>query len=195
MISNEPRLDRRTAIRILLENRGDLLLVTGLGSTTWDAASVADDERNFYLWGAMGAAAMVGLGLTIARPARRVLVVTGDGEMLMGLGSLATIAVQRPPNLAIAVFDNGHYGETGMQASHTGAGVGLTGVARACGFDHAFDIADEPGLREFSARVHKGAATLFGCIPIRADEPPRVLPPRDGVLLKNRFRRATGAET
>ena len=186
MISNEPhlnrRLDRRAAIRILLENRGDLLLITGLGSTTWDAASVADDERNFYLWGAMGAAAIVGLGLALARPDRRVLVVTGDG-------------VQRPPNLAIAVFDNGHYGETGMQASHTAAGVGLTGIARACGFEQALDITDEPALREFSAHVHKGAATLFACIAIHANEPPRVLPPRDGVLLKNRFRRATGAET
>ena len=116
MISNERRLDRRTAMRALLENRGDLLLVTGLGSTTWDAAAVGDDDRNFYLWGAMGAAAMVGLGLAIARPVSRVLVVTGDGEMLMGLGALATIGVQRPPNLAIAVFDNGHCCETGMQA-------------------------------------------------------------------------------
>src|SRR4029077_9147854 len=118
----EPRLDqsldRRAAIRILLENRGDLLLVTGLVSTTWDAASVAADENNFYLGGTMGAAAMVGLGLAIARSDRRVLVVTGDGEMLMGLGSLATIGVQRPPNLAIAVFDNGHYGGNGMQARH-----------------------------------------------------------------------------
>src|SRR5271169_4083894 len=103
MISNDPRLDHRLAIRTLLENRGDLLLVTGLGSTTWDAASVCDDDRNFYLWGAMGAAAMVGLGLALAQPNRRVLVVTGDGEMLMGLGSLATIGVQRPPNLAVAV--------------------------------------------------------------------------------------------
>ena len=127
MTANETRLDRRVAIRTLLENRGDLLLVTGLGSTTWDAASVADDDRNFYLWGAMGAAAMVGLGLAIAQPDRRVLVVTGDGEMLMGLGSLATIGVQRPPNLAIAVFDNGHYGETGMQASHTADAVALAG--------------------------------------------------------------------
>jgi thiamine pyrophosphate-dependent acetolactate synthase large subunit-like protein len=195
MISNEARLDRRAAIRILLENRRDLLLVTGLGSTTWDAASVADDERNFYLWGAMGAAAMVGLGLAIARPDRRVLVVTGDGEMLMGLGSLATIGVQRPPNLAIAVFDNGHYGETGMQASHTANGVGLIGVAQACGFEETFDIVDELGLREFSARLQEPATTLYARIAIRADEPPRVLPPRDGVFLKTRFRRATGAET
>ena len=195
MISNDPRLDRRAAIRILLENRGDLLLVTGLGSTTWDAASVADDERNFYLWGAMGAAAMVGLGLAIARPDRRVLVVTGDGEMLMGLGSLATIGVQSPPNLAIAVFDNGHYGETGMQASHTAETVDLIGVAEACGFKEAVGIIDENGLRNFTARIHSAATSLFARVVIRADEPPRVLPPRDGVLLKNRFRRAIGADT
>ena len=103
-------------MRVLLDGRGDLLLVTGLGSTTYDAAAVADDARNFYLWGAMGAASMVGLGLALARPERRVLVVTGDGEMLMGLGALATIGVQRPPNLAIVVFDNARYAETGMQS-------------------------------------------------------------------------------
>ena len=195
MIPHESRLDRRVAIRALLESRGDLLLVTGLGSTSWDAASVADDEHNFYLWGAMGAAAMVGLGLAIARPDRRVLVVTGDGEMLMGLGSLATIGVQSPPNLAIAVFDNGHYGETGMQASHTAETVDLIGVAEACGFKEAVGIIDENGLRNFTARIHSAATSLFARVVIRADEPPRVLPPRDGVLLKNRFRRAIGADT
>src|SRR5262245_43679972 len=105
--SNDPRLDRRQAMRALLAERSDMLLVTGLGSTTYDAAAVGDEVGNFYLWGAMGAAAMIGLGLALARPDRRVLVVTGDGEMLMGLGALATIGVQRPPNLAIVVFDNG----------------------------------------------------------------------------------------
>jgi thiamine pyrophosphate-dependent acetolactate synthase large subunit-like protein len=190
MISNGPRLDRRAAIRILLEKREGILLVTGLGSTCWDAASVGDDDRNFYLWGAMGAAAMIGLGLAIARPDRRVLVVTGDGEMLMSLGALATIGVQRPPNLAIAVFDNGRYGETGMQASHTEAAVDLVEVAAGCGIKETFDISDELGLREFSGRVHKSATTLFARVAITADEPPRVLPPRDGVHLKNRFRRA-----
>ena len=192
MITNDRRLDRRAAMRTFLDNRADLLLVTGLGSTTWDAAAAGDDDRNFYLWGAMGAAAMVGLGLALAQPDRRILVVTGDGEMLMGLGSLATIGVQRPPNLAIAVFDNGRYGETGMQASHTAESVELVAVARACGFKEAFDITDELGLRDFAARAHNAPTTLFARIAIRADEPPRVLPPRDGVLLKNRFRQALG---
>ena len=194
MITKDRRLDRRAVMRTLLENRGELLLVTGLGSTTWDAAAAGDDDRNFYLWGAMGAAAIVGLGLALARPDRRILVVTGDGEMLMGLGSLATIGVQRPPNLAVAVFDNGHYGETGMQASHTAESVELVAVARACGFKETFDIIDELGLRDFAAQIHNAATTLFARIAIRADEPPRVLPPRDGVYLKTRFRRVIGAE-
>jgi thiamine pyrophosphate-dependent acetolactate synthase large subunit-like protein len=194
VIANDRRLDRRAAIRILLDNRDDLLLVTGLGSTSWDAASAGDDPRNLYLWGAMGSAALVGLGLAIAQPKHRVLVVTGDGEMLMGLGGLATIGVQRPPNLAVAVFDNGRYGETGMQPSHTEAGVELVGVARACGIKETFEVSDEMGLREFAGRVHKSATTLFARVAIRADEPARVLPPRDGVYLKNRFRRAIGVE-
>jgi thiamine pyrophosphate-dependent acetolactate synthase large subunit-like protein len=191
---NDPRLRRREAMRLLLEDRGGLLLVTGLGSTTYDAAAVTDDDRNFYLWGAMGGAAMIGLGLAIARPDRPVLVVTGDGEMLMGLGSLATVGVQRPPNLAIAVFDNGRYGETGMQPSHTDHGVSLVGVARSSGIARVLDIHDEAGLATFRDDVQRRAETLFARVAIRADEPPRVLPSRDGAYLKSRFRRAIGIE-
>ena len=194
MSGNDPSLNRRAAIRLLLADRRDLLVVTGLGSTSWDAASLGDDDRNFYLWGAMGAAAMVGLGLALARPDRRVLVVTGDGEMLMGLGSLATIGVQRPTNLAIAVFDNGRYGETGMQASHTDSAVNLTGVARACGIEQVFDITDEATLRRLAELVHGAETTLFARVAILAEDAPRVLPPRDGVLLKARFRRAIGPD-
>jgi len=196
---NDPRLanglERREAMRVLLEHRGDMLVVTGLGSTTWDAAAVGDDVRNFYLWGAMGAAAMVGLGLAVAQPGRRVLVVTGDGEILMGLGALATIGVQRPPNLAIAVFDNGHYAETGMQRSHTDHGVSLCGVARSCGIESVYDITDRGALDDFARLVRaQSDRTLFGRIAIQAEEPPRVLPSRDGVFLKNRFRHALGVE-
>jgi thiamine pyrophosphate-dependent acetolactate synthase large subunit-like protein len=191
---NDLRLDRREAMQTLLDSRGDLLVVTGLGSTTWDAAAIGDDDRNFYLWGAMGGAAMLGLGLALARPERRVLVVTGDGEMLMGLGALATIGVQHPPNLAIAVFDNGRYAETGMQRSHTGLGVSLCGVARAGGIDDAFDITDIAGLQEFTRQIRGADRALFARIAIHADEPPRVLPPSDPVFLKHRFRRALGVE-
>jgi thiamine pyrophosphate-dependent acetolactate synthase large subunit-like protein len=111
-------LARRSAIARILANRGDMLVVTGLGSPTYDCAAVGDHSLNFYLWGAMGSAVTVGLGLALAQPKRRVLVITGDGEMLMGLGGLATAAVKRPDNLAILVIDNEHYGETGI-ATHS----------------------------------------------------------------------------
>jgi thiamine pyrophosphate-dependent acetolactate synthase large subunit-like protein len=187
------RLERRAAMATLLANRGgDLLLIPGLGSTAWDAAAAGDDDRNFYLWGAMGGAAMIGLGLALAQPKRRVAVITGDGEMLMGLGSLATIGIQRPPNLAVIVFDNGVYGETGMQPSHTQSGVDLIGVAGACGIGTCFDVRDEGGLADLGRRLKHLSETLFARVLIAAEEPPRVLPPRDGVALKERFRTAIG---
>ena len=108
----------------------DLFVVPGLGSCTYDMASLGEKDSDFYLWGAMGGAAMIGLGLALAQPKLKVAVITGDGEMLMGMGSLATIGVQRPANLAVIVFDNRRYGETGMQASHTDKGVDLVGVAK-----------------------------------------------------------------
>jgi thiamine pyrophosphate-dependent acetolactate synthase large subunit-like protein len=187
-------LDRRECVRALLAERGDLLIVSGLGAPTYDVAAAGDSPLNFYLWGAMGGAAMIGLGLALARPRARIAVITGDGEMLMGLGSLATIGVKQPKNLAVLVLDNRRYGETGMQASHTAEAVELLGVAQACGFEETFDITDELGLREFASHIDDAATTLFARVAIRAGEPPRVLPPRDGVLLKTRFRRAIGAE-
>ena len=115
-------LERRATMATLLADRGDdLLVVPGLGSTAHGTPPQlpVTMDRNFYLWGAMGGAALIGLGLALAQPDRRVAVITGDGEMLMGLGALATIGIQNPRNLAVIVFDNGVYGETGMQPSHT----------------------------------------------------------------------------
>ena len=189
-------LERRAAMATLLADRGDdLLVVPGLGSTAWDAAAAGDDDRNFYLWGAMGGAAMIGLGLAMAQPNRRVAVITGDGEMLMGLGSLATIATQSPPNLAIIVFDNGVYGETGMQPSHTQAGVDLIGVASACGIATRLDVRDENELADLVRRLKNLRGTLFARVQISTDEPPRVLPIRDGIALKERFRASIGVKS
>jgi thiamine pyrophosphate-dependent acetolactate synthase large subunit-like protein len=189
------RLERRAAMATLVAARGDdLLVVPGLGSTTWDLAAAGDDARNFYLWGAMGGAAMIGLGLALAQPKRRVAVITGDGDMLMGLGSLATIGVQRPPNLAVIVFDNAVYGETGAQPSHTQSGVDLVAVARACGIRECFDVRDQAGLAGLAARLTALSATLFARVAITAEEPARVLPERDGVVLKQRFRAAVGVK-
>jgi thiamine pyrophosphate-dependent acetolactate synthase large subunit-like protein len=188
-------LERRAAMATLLADRPkDLLVVPGLGSTTYDLAALGDDDRNFYLWGAMGGASMIGLGLALAQSERRVAVITGDGEMLMGLGSLATIGIQRPNNLAIVVFDNGVYGETGMQPSHTQSGVDLLGVAAGCGFDDCLDVRDEAALRDLAQRLKGFREMLFARVQIVADEPPRVLPERDGVALKQRFRAAIGVQ-
>ena len=186
-------LERRAAMATLLAGRGDdLLVIPGLGSTAWDAAAAGDNDRNFYLWGAMGGAAMIGLGLALAQPSRRVAVITGDGEMLMGLGALATIGTKCPPNLAIIVFDNGVYGETGMQPSHTQAGVDLIGVAAACGIPSRLDVRNEDELGDLAGRLKNFRGTLFARVQIAADEPPRVLPLRDGVALKQRFRASIG---
>src|SRR5260370_42050718 len=125
---------RRAAVAALLEDRGELLVVSGIGSPTYDGHAAGDSGANFYLWGAMGSVALIGLGLAQARPDRKILAITGDGEQLMGLGGLATIGVARPKNLSVVVIDNGHFGETGMQRSHTGCGLDLAVVASACGF-------------------------------------------------------------
>jgi thiamine pyrophosphate-dependent acetolactate synthase large subunit-like protein len=180
----------RAAMTVLLRDPGDLLLVTGLGSTTYAAGAAGDRATNFYLWGAMGGAAMVGLGLALAQPARRVLVVTGDGEMLMGVGSLATIAAARAANLAIAVMDNGQYGETGAQPSHTALGTDLAGVAAACGWPASCTVEDAAGLEALRLRLRREA--LFAVVRIAPGEPERFLPPRDGAYLQHRFRAALG---
>ncbi len=183
-------LHRREVVSSLLRDRKDLLVVAGLGSTAWDITAAGDSPLSFPLWGAMGQAAMIGLGLALAQPRRPVLVVTGDGEMLMGLGALATIGVQQPKNLSVAVIDNERYGETGMQATHTAYGVDLAGVARACRFAYAETISQEREVDSLRARVHKSDGPTFASVKVAAEKLPLVLPPLDGVLLKERFRKA-----
>lgn len=183
-------LHRRDVVETLLKERKGLLVVAGLGSTAWDITAAGDAPLNFPLWGAMGNAAMFGLGLALAQPKRRVLVITGDGEMLMGMGSLATIGVQQPRNLSVVVIDNERYGETGMQATHTAAGVDLAKVAKGCGFRHVNLIRSKGKLTGLHRALHHGAGPVFAQVKVVAEKIPLVLPPRDGGLLKARFRRA-----
>jgi thiamine pyrophosphate-dependent acetolactate synthase large subunit-like protein len=186
-------LKRREVVKRLLADRGGLLVVTGLGAPTYDVAAAGDSPLNFYLWGAMGSAAMVGLGLAQAKPKSRVAVITGDGEMLMGMGALATIGVKRPKNLSITVIDNRHYGETGMQASHTASGVDLTAIAKACGFANALLVDSESGIDAAHAFLHAGEGPSFAQIRVEAVDEPRVLPTRDGAEIKFRFMQALAA--
>jgi len=187
-------LERRQFVGRLLADRGDLLVVTGLGSPTWDVAATGDHPLNFYLWGAMGGAAMIGLGLALAQPDRAVAVITGDGEALMGLGSLATIGVKQPRNLSIVVLDNAHYGETGMQPSHTKAGVDLIAIAKACRFRQAELITEMKAAGEMRALLHGLQGPTFIQAAVKADDLPRVLPIRDGHSIKQRFTQALGTQ-
>jgi thiamine pyrophosphate-dependent acetolactate synthase large subunit-like protein len=189
-MDSQAKLPRREAVARLLKDRGDSLVITGLGSPTYDVAAGGDHPLNFYLWGAMGSAATVGLGLALAQPKRRVLVITGDGEMLMGLGALATIAAKQPVNLAIAVIDNEHYGETGMQASHTGMGVDLAGIARAAGFRQAATVRSMSELEGVVPILYTGGGPVLVVLKVSAERDPLVLPSWDGPLLKSRFRQA-----
>lgn len=185
-----PTLHRRLALKRLFAERHDWLVVSGLGSPSWDLAALGDRPDNFYLWGGMGNAAMMGLGLALAQPSRRVVVVTGDGEMLMGLGSLATIALARPANLAIVVLDNELYGETGQQKTHTAGPTDLAAMARAAGFPVALSAASEPELAMVAAAVASSAGPVFANVKVAADSGAAVYPPRDGHYLKSRFRLA-----
>lgn len=183
-------LNRREVVSRIVRDRGDALVVTGLGSATWDAAAAGDHRNNFYLWGGMGGAAVTGLGLARAQPDRRVIVLTGDGEMLMGIGSLATIAVSAPSNLAICVIDNQHYGETGMQETHTGHGVDLAGMAAAAGFGTTAVVWTKKDLEAAIPALYGTAGPVFVDVKVTTDPVPMVLPMRDGTAIRSRFREA-----
>jgi len=185
----ESTLDRRDALRAILAKRGDALLVTGLGSTCYDAGTM-DHPNTFYLWGGMGAAAMVGLGLALAQPTRRVIVATGDGEMLMALGSLATIGADRPRNLAIVVMDNELYSETGMQPTHTSRGVDLAAMAKAAGFARTGTVHNLKQLSAWVPPLYKTPGPVFLVAKITSQRYPMSIRLRDGTAIKNRFREA-----
>lgn len=189
-MKSNARLNRRDVVARLLADRGDLLVVSGLGSATYDCAAAGDDARNFYLWGAMGGTASLSLGLALAQPDKPVLGITGDGDLLMGLGALTTIGAQAPANLSIVVLDNEVYGETGAQPSATAHGIDLIAIARACRINAVDEITEMDGVEALAKRLHAGDGPIFANIKISADEVEKVLPSRDGAYLRDRFRAA-----
>ena len=188
--NDDATLDRRAFVRDLLVDRGGLIVVSGLGSPTYDVAASGDHPLNLYQWGGMGGTAMIGLGLALARPERRVAVFVGDGDMLMGLGSLATIAAKGPTNLVLIVLDNGCYGETGMQASHTAMGVDLVGVALSCGFAHARRVTSMSDAAQARRDLHEMEGPVLVRAVISRAEVPRVLPTLDGITMRLRMAEA-----
>lgn len=189
-MSGAQKLDRREVVKSLLSNRGDTLVVTGLGQPAYDTFAAGDDHRNFYLWGAMGGAVPMGLGLAVAQPDRRVMVLTGDGEMLMGLGSLAAVGAEKAANLAVVVLDNERYGETGQQTTHTARGTDLAAVAKAVGFRAAVTVADENSLADAVRVAREEEGPVMVVIKVSEEPAGMALPPKDGAYLKTRFRQA-----
>jgi thiamine pyrophosphate-dependent acetolactate synthase large subunit-like protein len=186
-------LERRSVVGGLLAARKDAVVVGGLGASTYDIAAAGDHDRNFYLWGAMGGAVMIGLGVALAQSSLPVVVITGDGEILMGIGSLATVGLQKPANLTIVVLDNEVYGETGGQASHTATTVDLVGVARACGISDARTIATMADVEAFAPAMQDVASgPRFASIKIDSTNLERVLSSRDGTFILTRIRSALG---
>lgn len=186
-------LERRSVVSALLKGRKDAIVVGGLGASTYDIAAAGDHDRNFYMWGGMGGAVMIGLGMALAQPKLPVVVITGDGEMLMGMGSLATVGLQKVGNLTIIVLDNEVYGETGGQASHTGANTDLVGVAKACGISDARELATMAEIEAFAPSMQDvSAGPRFVNIKIDSANLERVLANRDGSFIVTRTRGALG---
>ena len=183
-------LNRREVVKRILNERDNYLVVSGLGSTTYDVHAAGDNDKNFYLWGGMGGAAMVGLGLAIARPEKNIIVLTGDGEQLMGMGSLATISVQKPKNLMVIVLDNEHYGETGVQESHTFHNVDLVGIAKASGCPKSLLITDQNDLNHLLKLKRTLSCFTFAVIKVSKQFEPRSIPIVDGSKIKARFKKA-----
>lgn len=194
--SKRPGLDRRDVIRRILSGKDDMLAVGGLGNAGYDlVAARGEHPLNFTIHGAgMGGAPVLGLGLALAQPSRRVVVVLGDGDMLMGVGSLATIAAQQPANLAIVVMDNESYQETGAQATATGFGVDLAGMAAAAGFPVAIRLDDPTHITEAVDKVLRAPGPVFVNVKISDAPVPQMPKERDGVLMKLRFREKLAVE-
>ena len=183
-------LKRREVVAALLAGIENELIVCGLGSPVSDVMATRDRPLNFYLMGAMGLATSVGLGLALAQPDRAVIVITGDAELMMNVGALATIGVRKPRNLSVIVLDNERFGETGEQVSHTSAGVDIAGIAAASGFATAETVRDMNQVGGVRQRVTANAGPYLAVVKIKAERSPQVMPPKSGVILKSRFRQA-----
>jgi thiamine pyrophosphate-dependent acetolactate synthase large subunit-like protein len=184
-------LDRCDAVPKLLGNPQDFLIIAGLAGTARDVAHLCEPHGNYYACaGVMGGATAMGLGLALAQPTRRVLVVTGDGELLMNVGTFATVAIMRPPNLSIVCVDNGHYGETGYQKSHTSLGVDLAAMAAGAGILAVRTVTHESEIAEAAALIRQMDAPSFVVLKVKPTDPPKVRRSMDAAWTKHRFRDA-----
>ena len=188
-------LDRTDAFPALVGNPDDFLFIGGLAGTARDIAHLCRERPTYYsLAGVMGAAVMMGLGLALARPDKRVLVATGDGELLMNVGSLATVAILNPPNLSIVCVDNGHYGETGYQKSHTSLGVDLEKMASGAGIAATRTVWKDSEIPEAARILRESNGVSFVLLKVKPTDPPKYKRSLDAAWTKSMFRQAVVGE-
>lgn len=191
-MNTAPRiLDRSRAVPLLIGKHEDFLIVAGLAGAAKDIGNLTKESPNtFLLGGAMGGAAMVAAGLAITQPDKRVLLVTGDGELLMALGSLATIGAVQPKNLAIVCVDNECYGETGDQPTHTSFGIDLKATAEACGIKTTRLVTSEAEMAEASALLRQSNGPVFVLLKVTGAPPPQYSRNWQASETKTAFRKA-----
>ncbi|MDH3668095.1 MAG: thiamine pyrophosphate-dependent enzyme [Paracoccaceae bacterium] len=189
-MSGSNLIKRRELVAALLERREGALVVPGLGSPTWDCFAAGGSDDYLYSWGGMGLAVPTALGVALARPGRRVLCLTGDGEMLMGIGSLAVVAAQVPANLGILVLDNESFGETGRQSGLTGIRADLCGIARGAGIGETFEVTSMDQLDDLAGLMFSRPGPTFAVAKIALTDEPWALPEKDGAVIARTFRKA-----
>ncbi len=192
-MSGSNYLKRRELVSALLARREGALVVPGLGSPTWDCFAAGGSDDYLYSWGGMGLALSTALGLALARPDRRVLCLTGDGEIMMGIGTLAVVGAQAPANLGILVLDNEHFGETGRQPGLTGMRADLCAIARGAGIAETLGVTAMDQLDGLAELMFRRPGPTFAVAKIALTDEPWALPEKDGAVIARRFRAAAGA--
>jgi phosphonopyruvate decarboxylase len=188
------KIARRPFVAELLKQRGTALIVSGLGSPTWDCFAAGDAPEHLYSWGGMGLAVPTAIGVALAQPGRRVVAITGDGEMMMGLGSLAVIGDQAPTNLAVLVLDNEKFAETGRQRGLTAGRTDIAAVARGLGIVQTMLVTEQGKAGELAEFLFKAPGPVLAVAKIAVSEDPWALPEKDGAAIAHRFRAALGLE-
>ncbi len=186
------KIQRRAFVAELLKQRAGALVIPGLGSATWDCFASGDSPEYLYSWGGMGLALPTALGLALAQPEKRVLCLTGDGELMMGIGSLAVVADQAPKNLAILVLDNEHFGETGRQSGLTGQKTDLAAVAKGFGIANTFLATTHEDIPALVKLLFHAPGPSLAIAKIALSEDPWALPEKDGAAIARRFQIALG---
>ena len=132
---------RYEAIEDIMKYIDEELVICNIGFPSRELYEIDDRSKNFYMIGSMGLASSIGLGLALAKPDKNIVVIDGDGSLLMNMGSLVTVFANNPSNLTWIVIDNGAYGSTGNQDTYTQV-IDLVDVAKGVGFENSYDFED-----------------------------------------------------